>query len=237
MQAYCREVMLVPNPYGREGLAKRPLQLRSLASTRSFERLRVTVPAFQQALDQVLRARRFDVVNLEFPYLGHLRPAPVTARRKASARGRRFARDRLRPRAAVRRNSRQPSPPPLRRRQLAQAQARGARDLSRGRRRLSLQRRRREAPARSGPRGSNRGHSQRGGCRFLPTASHRPAARRKHLRLSSACSPPYPTSTALHTSSGTSGRASRRRTRTPAARSSATGRHRRFWPWPGLRSS
>src|SRR6478672_12765235 len=78
MQAYCREVMLVPNPYGREGLTKRLLQLRSLASTRSFERLRVTLPALQQTLDRVMRARRFDVVNLEFPYLGHydLRQAP-----------------------------------------------------------------------------------------------------------------------------------------------------------------
>jgi glycosyltransferase involved in cell wall biosynthesis len=78
MQAYCGEVVLVPNPYGREGLAKRLLQLRSLASTRSFDRLRVTVPALQQALDRVLRTRRFDVVNLEFPYLGHchLRQAP-----------------------------------------------------------------------------------------------------------------------------------------------------------------
>src|ERR1700722_15343888 len=78
MQAYCRDVVLVPNPHGREGPAKRLLQLRSLASTRSFERLRVTVPAFQQVLNQFLRARRFDVVNLEFPYLGHcdLRQAP-----------------------------------------------------------------------------------------------------------------------------------------------------------------
>jgi glycosyltransferase involved in cell wall biosynthesis len=78
MQAYCREVVLVPNPYGREGLAKRLLQLRSLASTRSFERLRVMVPALQQALDQILRAKRFDVVNLEFSFLGHcgLRQAP-----------------------------------------------------------------------------------------------------------------------------------------------------------------
>jgi len=72
MQAYCREVVMVPNPYGRqEGLAKRLLQFRSLASTQSFERLRVTLPALQQSLDRVLRARRFDVVNVEFPYLGH----------------------------------------------------------------------------------------------------------------------------------------------------------------------
>src|SRR5205814_9422809 len=78
MQAYCREVVMVPNPYGREGLTKRVLQLRSLVSTRSFERLRVTLPALQQTLDRVLRARRFDLVNLEFPYLGHydLRQAP-----------------------------------------------------------------------------------------------------------------------------------------------------------------
>src|SRR5262245_19647922 len=44
MQSYCREVVLVPNPYGRAGIAKRLVQLRSLFSTRSFERLRVTVP-------------------------------------------------------------------------------------------------------------------------------------------------------------------------------------------------
>jgi glycosyltransferase involved in cell wall biosynthesis len=78
MQAYCCEVVLVPNPYGREGLTKRLLQIRSLASTRSFERLRVRVPALQRALDRVLRAKRFDIVNLEFPYLSHyaLRQAP-----------------------------------------------------------------------------------------------------------------------------------------------------------------
>ena len=78
MQNYCREVVLVPNPWGREGLTKRLLQVRSLASIRSFERLRVTLPALQQTLDRVLSAKRFDVVNLEFPYLGHydLRQAP-----------------------------------------------------------------------------------------------------------------------------------------------------------------
>lgn len=78
MEAYCREVILIANPLGREGLAKRLLQLRSLASIHSFERLRVTVPALQQALDKVLCAKRFDIVNLEFPYLGYcdLRQAP-----------------------------------------------------------------------------------------------------------------------------------------------------------------
>lgn len=82
MQAYCREVVLIKNPYGRDGLAKRLLQLRSLASTRSFERLRVVVPEMQQALDKVLRAKRFDIVNLEFTFLGHcdLRQAPPGAK-------------------------------------------------------------------------------------------------------------------------------------------------------------
>jgi polysaccharide biosynthesis protein PslH len=78
MQAYCREVVLVPNPNVRQGLAKRLLQLQSLASTRSFERLEVTVPAMQRALNRVLRAKRFDVVNLESAFLGDsdLRQAP-----------------------------------------------------------------------------------------------------------------------------------------------------------------
>jgi polysaccharide biosynthesis protein PslH len=78
IQAYCREVVLVSNPCVRRGLAKRLLQLQSLASTRSFERLQVMVPAMQRALDRVLRATRFDIVNLEFTFLGDcdLRQAP-----------------------------------------------------------------------------------------------------------------------------------------------------------------
>jgi len=78
MEEYCREVVLVPNPRGAKGLAKRLMQVRSLASSRSFERLRVTVPALRSTLDRFLRTRRFDIVNLEFPYLGHfdLRVAP-----------------------------------------------------------------------------------------------------------------------------------------------------------------
>jgi polysaccharide biosynthesis protein PslH len=78
MESYCREVVLVPNPYVRQGIAKRLLQLGSLALPRSFERLQVMVPAMQRALDRVLHARRFDVVNLEFTFLGgcDLRQAP-----------------------------------------------------------------------------------------------------------------------------------------------------------------
>ncbi|RUP10155.1 glycosyltransferase family 4 protein [Hyphomicrobium sp.] len=82
MQAYCREVVLVPNPHSHEGPTKRMEQLQSLVSTRSFERLRATVPALQSALDRVLRAKRFDIVNLEFSFLGHcnLRQAPAGER-------------------------------------------------------------------------------------------------------------------------------------------------------------
>jgi polysaccharide biosynthesis protein PslH len=78
MQVYCRDVALLPNPNGREGVSKRRLQLRSLASSQSFERLTVRVPALQQALDRVLIARSFDIVNLEFSFLGgyNLRQAP-----------------------------------------------------------------------------------------------------------------------------------------------------------------
>ncbi len=81
MRAYCREVVLVANPNGREGRAKRLLQLRSLASPRSYERLRFTAPGLQRVVDRVLRRERFDVVNLEFPYLAHLdlRQAPPGA--------------------------------------------------------------------------------------------------------------------------------------------------------------
>lgn len=85
MEAYCREVVLVPNPYGRNGAIKRALQLRSLASLRSFERHRCSVPALQHALDDVLSRRRFDVINLEFPYLAHFRfDRPASGASKAN---------------------------------------------------------------------------------------------------------------------------------------------------------
>ena len=78
MKAYCREVVLVPVPKLKE-LNRRLMQLRSLASTRSFERLLHTVPALQPSLDRLLRARQFDIVNLEFSHLAHceLRQAPA----------------------------------------------------------------------------------------------------------------------------------------------------------------
>jgi len=73
MREYCRDVVLIPNPNGEEGLAKRILQLRSLASLRSLEHRYFSTPALQGELDRVLQRKRFDVVNLEFPYLAHFR--------------------------------------------------------------------------------------------------------------------------------------------------------------------
>src|SRR6267143_1256455 len=73
MREYCREAILVPNPNGRDGLGKRALQLRSVFSPRSFERHLYSVGALQQTLDRVLGQERFDVVDLEFPYLAHFR--------------------------------------------------------------------------------------------------------------------------------------------------------------------
>src|SRR5438128_5543821 len=82
MQGYCKEAILLRNPDGRDGFSKRLLQVRSLLSLRSYERHRYSGAALQPVLDRVLGAHRFDLVNLEFPYLAHLRftrPAPGTA--------------------------------------------------------------------------------------------------------------------------------------------------------------
>ena len=48
MQTYCREAVLVPNPYGREASSACRSQCRH-----------------HSALDRILHARRFDLVNLE----------------------------------------------------------------------------------------------------------------------------------------------------------------------------
>ena len=73
MSAFCREVILLPNPRGRGGVRKRVLQLRSLASRHSFEHLLSAHDTLQDAIDGCLQRGRFDVVNLEFPYLAHFR--------------------------------------------------------------------------------------------------------------------------------------------------------------------
>ncbi len=73
MQEYCREVILLRNTNARNLSEKRILQIRSLASFSSFERLLYSAPELQDQLDTLLCRERFDVVNLEFPYLAHLR--------------------------------------------------------------------------------------------------------------------------------------------------------------------
>jgi len=82
MREYCAEVVLVPNPRARNGVTKRVLQLCSLASLRSFERHLYSLESLQKALDAAMTRRRFDVVQVEFPYFGHyrLRQAPAGAR-------------------------------------------------------------------------------------------------------------------------------------------------------------
>lgn len=73
MREYCRDVALVENPAARGRAAKRALQLRSLGSLHSFERLLYSVPELQGTLDRILRREPFDVVLVEFHYLAHYR--------------------------------------------------------------------------------------------------------------------------------------------------------------------
>ncbi|HEX4340366.1 MAG TPA: glycosyltransferase [Polyangiaceae bacterium] len=65
---YCRKVVTVPN--GRVGAPnahKRALQLRSMAGLHSYEHLVGNLPAMQTALDSVISAEKFDVIQVEFP--------------------------------------------------------------------------------------------------------------------------------------------------------------------------
>jgi glycosyltransferase involved in cell wall biosynthesis len=67
MREYCDEVVLVPKPSDR-GAHKRFLQLRSLASWKSYEHHSVALPQMQRAIDRVLRRRRHHVVMVEAPW-------------------------------------------------------------------------------------------------------------------------------------------------------------------------
>ena len=72
MRVYCREVVLIPSPRW-EGLARRAAQVRALASRRSFERRIWDSPALGQAVGELMSSHRFDLVNVEFPFLAHHR--------------------------------------------------------------------------------------------------------------------------------------------------------------------
>jgi len=73
MRAYCEEAVFVHNPKGRDGSFKRALQLRSLASLRSYEHHRFDVAALQPAVDELLARFACDLVLVEFPFLARYR--------------------------------------------------------------------------------------------------------------------------------------------------------------------
>lgn len=88
--AYCRSVVTVPNPRYAAGLArKRLLQLGSLLTSRSYERLLHTDRTFESTLDRLVATEGYDVVHFEFPHLAAYR----YARPDASARGPAFLLD------------------------------------------------------------------------------------------------------------------------------------------------
>jgi glycosyltransferase involved in cell wall biosynthesis len=77
----CDEVVIVPNERrGVAGPRKRALQLRSLLSPRSFERLVHERAAFQAALDRMGRRTSFDIVQIEHSFMVHYRFPPAAAR-------------------------------------------------------------------------------------------------------------------------------------------------------------
>jgi glycosyltransferase involved in cell wall biosynthesis len=70
----CDDVVIVPNE--RRDIAgpnKRALQLRSLLTPRSFERLVHERPAFQAAIDQMIGRSAFDVIQIEHCFMAHYR--------------------------------------------------------------------------------------------------------------------------------------------------------------------
>jgi polysaccharide biosynthesis protein PslH len=73
MREYCRDVEIVLETASTSTVRKRLLQLRSLASARTFERHLFTIPELQRRIDALLARRRFDVVNVEGPFVAHHR--------------------------------------------------------------------------------------------------------------------------------------------------------------------
>jgi len=77
----CEEIVIVPNEYRRiAGRRKRTLQLRSLLSNRSFERVVHERSDFQTALDGLCERTIFDVVQIEHCFMAHYRFPPTAAR-------------------------------------------------------------------------------------------------------------------------------------------------------------
>lgn len=77
---YCREVVTVPNgALDPSGAGKRRLQMRSLMSTKSFERWAYESPQYQAALDRMVARSSYDVITAEFSTMAYFRlpPEPV----------------------------------------------------------------------------------------------------------------------------------------------------------------
>jgi len=68
----CREIVTIPNDrFAPPGTAKRALQLRSVMSTRSFERITHQRDALQTELDRLSQRSTFDVIQVEHSYMAH----------------------------------------------------------------------------------------------------------------------------------------------------------------------
>ena len=129
MQAYCREVVLVQTPTVATASPSGCCSSGPWSPPGASSGCGSRCQRCSRRWIAILRARRFDVVNLEFPYLGHcdLRQAPPGEKLPALVvDSHEIAYDLARQFAARRR---QPGPSPLCRRQLAQAAARGTRHL------------------------------------------------------------------------------------------------------------
>src|SRR5688572_2833319 len=78
---YCAEVVTVENDYyGLSNAAKRRLQLKSMLSFKSYERLVYHRPALQVALDRMLEQTRYDLVTVEFAQMAQYRFLDTTKR-------------------------------------------------------------------------------------------------------------------------------------------------------------
>ncbi len=67
-RAYCTELVTVDDDHYRlTGRQKRLLQLKSMFSPFSYERLFLNRPALQASLDQMIQRQRYDIINIEFP--------------------------------------------------------------------------------------------------------------------------------------------------------------------------
>jgi glycosyltransferase involved in cell wall biosynthesis len=76
----CDAVVVVPNDFRQiAGSRKRALQLRSLLSSHSFERVVHERGAFQTALDAISERQSFDVVQIEHCFMAQYRFPPTAA--------------------------------------------------------------------------------------------------------------------------------------------------------------